>query len=41
MVRSMTNLGDTTFDLVYAGNTMKNKHEGYLWGVGSKSTTIY
>lgn len=33
-----TNVGDTTFDLVYAGNTMKNAHEGYLWGFGMAGT---
>jgi hypothetical protein len=33
-----TNLGDTTFDLVYAGKTMKNAHEGYLWGMGVAGT---
>jgi len=33
-----TNLADTTFDLVYAGNTMKDQHDGYLWGVGVAGT---
>lgn len=32
------NLGDTTFDLVYAGNEMETKHTGYLWGVGLAGT---
>jgi hypothetical protein len=33
-----TGLGDTTFDLVYAGTTMKDKHNGFLWGVGLAGT---
>jgi hypothetical protein len=32
------NLGDITYDLVYAGNQMKTRHEGYLWGVGMAGT---
>lgn len=31
-------LGDTTFDLVYAGTDMKTKHKGYLWGIGLAGT---
>ncbi|MGB5718838.1 MAG: hypothetical protein WBN81_17315 [Gammaproteobacteria bacterium] len=31
-------LGDITFDLVYAGNDMKTKKTGYLWGVGGAGT---
>lgn len=33
-----TNLNDITFDLVYAGNTMKDDHTGYLWGMGLAGT---
>lgn len=33
-----TNLADTTFDLVYAGTDMKNKHEGFLCGTGIAGT---
>lgn len=33
-----TALGDITFDLVYAGTKMKNKNDGYLWGVGLAGT---
>ena len=33
-----TNLDDLTFDLVYAGNNMKTRQEGYLWGVGLAGT---
>lgn len=33
-----TNLNDLTFDLVYAGNTMKEGHNGYLWGMGLAGT---
>jgi len=32
------NLGDITFDLVYAGNEMKTKKHGYLWGIGMAGT---
>ena len=32
------NLGDITFDLVYAGTEMKDKHSGYLWGIGGAGT---
>jgi len=32
------NLGDISFDLVYAGTDMKNKHEGFLWGIGTAGT---
>lgn len=32
------NLGDISFDLVYAGTVMKDKHDGYLWGVGAAGT---
>jgi hypothetical protein len=35
---SRTTLLDTTFDLVYAGNLMTDKHNGYLWGVGLAGT---
>ena len=31
-------LADTTFDLVYAGTTMKDKHNGFLWGLGLAGT---
>lgn len=31
-------LGDIGFDLVYAGNEMKTKKEGFLWGVGAAGT---
>jgi hypothetical protein len=33
-----TNLADLTFDLVYAGNNMKTRQEGYLWGTGIAGT---
>ena len=33
-----TNLNDLTFDLVYAGNSMKEGHNGYLWGMGLAGT---
>ena len=35
-----TSLGDTTFDLVYAGTTMTHPKtkEGYLWGIGAAGT---
>lgn len=33
-----TNLGDIGFDMVYAGNTMKSKNEGFLWGFGTAGT---
>jgi hypothetical protein len=33
-----TNLNDLTFDLVFAGNTMKADHKGYLWGMGLAGT---
>jgi hypothetical protein len=32
------NLGDISFDLVYAGTEMVNKHDGFLWGVGTAGT---
>ena len=32
------NLGDITFDLAYAGTEMKDKHDGYLWGIGVAGT---
>jgi hypothetical protein len=32
------NLGDISFDLVYAGNEMKTKHDGFLWGIGAAGT---
>lgn len=32
------NMGDMGFDLVYAGTTMKNKQNGFLWGVGAAGT---
>jgi hypothetical protein len=32
------NLGDITFDLVYAGTDMVDKHNGYLWGIGAAGT---
>jgi len=32
------NLKDITFDLVYAGTEMKDKHNGYLWGIGMAGT---
>jgi hypothetical protein len=32
------NLGDISFDLVYAGTDMKNKHKGFLWGIGAAGT---
>ena len=31
-------LADTTFDLVYAGTTMKDKQNGFLWGLGLAGT---
>jgi len=31
-------LGDISFDLVYAGNEMKDKHNGFLWGIGAAGT---
>ena len=31
-------LGDITFDLVYAGTEMRNKQNGFLWGVGLAGT---
>ncbi|MDX2417344.1 MAG: hypothetical protein QNK19_07775 [Xanthomonadales bacterium] len=31
-------LGDTTFDLVYAGTEMQTKKDGYLWGIGLAGT---
>ena len=31
-------LGDITFDLVYAGTDMVDKHNGYLWGIGAAGT---
>jgi hypothetical protein len=31
-------LADTTFDLVYAGTTMRTKTDGFLWGVGLAGT---
>lgn len=33
-----TNLNDLTFDLVYSGTTMKDDHNGYLWGMGLAGT---
>ena len=36
--RKDTNLGDISFDLVYAGTDMETKQEGYLWGVGAAGT---
>lgn len=30
--------GDIGFDLVYAGNEMKTKKDGFLWGVGAAGT---
>ena len=33
-----TNLGDITFDLVFAGTEMQGKHKGWLWGVGAAGT---
>lgn len=33
-----TNLGDIGFDLVYAGTEMKDKHNGFLWGIGAAGT---
>ena len=33
-----TNLGDISFDLVYAGTEMKTKHKGFLWGIGAAGT---
>ena len=33
-----SNLADTTFDLVYAGTTMKTQHCGFLWGTGIAGT---
>jgi hypothetical protein len=32
------NLGDISFDLVYAGTEMKTKHDGFLWGIGAAGT---
>ena len=32
------NLGDVSFDLVFAGTEMKDKHNGFLWGVGGAGT---
>ena len=32
------NLGDITFDLVYAGTEMTSKKDGYLWGIGTAGT---
>ena len=32
------NLGDITFDLVYAGTEMSTKKSGYLWGIGAAGT---
>jgi hypothetical protein len=31
-------LGDISFDLVYSGTEMADKHDGYLWGVGAAGT---
>jgi hypothetical protein len=36
--RSDVNLGDISFDLVYAGTEMQTKHDGFLWGVGAAGT---
>jgi hypothetical protein len=36
--RSDVNLGDISFDLVYAGTEMKTKHKGFLWGIGAAGT---
>ena len=33
-----TNFNDITFDTVYAGNSMKSKQVGYLWGIGMAGT---
>ena len=33
-----TNLADITYDLVYAGTTMKDKQNGFLWGIGMAGT---
>ena len=32
------NLGDITFDLVYAGTEMTSKKDGFLWGIGTAGT---
>lgn len=32
------NLGDITFDVIYAGTEMKAKKSGYLWGIGGAGT---
>jgi hypothetical protein len=32
------NLGDVTFDMVYAGTEMQTKQDGFLWGVGAAGT---
>lgn len=32
------NMGDISFDLVYAGTDMKDKHNGFLWGFGIAGT---
>jgi len=32
------NLGDTSFDLVYAGTEMTSKNDGFLWGIGLAGT---
>lgn len=32
------NLGDIGFDLVYAGTEMKDKQNGFLWGLGAAGT---
>jgi hypothetical protein len=32
------NLGDISFDLVYAGTEMQDKHDGFLWGIGAAGT---
>ncbi len=32
------NLGDITYDLVYAGTHMKSKTNGFLWGAGAAGT---
>ena len=32
------NLGDISYDLVYAGTTMKDKENGLLWGIGMAGT---
>lgn len=33
-----SNMGDIGFDCVFAGTEMKDKHNGYLWGIGAAGT---